>query len=115
MNKNDSAYIDESLDKESDSLIKYIVMTNVSLFSPDKNIEIDIEAMKENLSSLKQDNGGYPLFGDGNQELSDILSTYQVYYLFDFYKIEFELDENSHQFIRQNINDSMNSLVINGH
>ncbi|MEX3713342.1 hypothetical protein ABFV99_13140 [Cytobacillus horneckiae] len=115
MSKNDSSYINESLDKESDSLIKYIVLTNVSLFSADKNIEIDIEAMKENLMSLKQDNGGYPLFGDGNQELSDILSTYQVYYLFDFYEIEYELDENSHQFIRQNINDSMNSFVINGH
>lgn len=115
MSKNDSSYINESLDKESDSLIKYIVLTNVSLFSPNKNIEIDIEAMKENLMSLKQDNGGYPLFGDGNQELSDILSTYQVYYLLDFYEIEYELDEISHQFIRQNINDSMNSFVINGH
>ncbi|MDQ0273961.1 hypothetical protein [Cytobacillus purgationiresistens] len=115
MNQNDLAYIDDSLKSENDSLIKYIVVTNVSLFDPNENLDIDVENMKENLMSLKQDNGGYPLFGDGNQELSDILSTYQVYYLFDFYNIEIDLDEKSHQFIRQNINDSMNSLVINGH
>lgn len=113
MNKKDVDFINEKLTLEEDSLLKFLVISNFNKLNEKNKIQIDKEYLLDYLNSLQREDGGYPLYGDINQDTADILSTYHVYHILDSFDIDYSINNEAYEYIKQVMNESIQIFDIN--